>query len=135
MPRPLTTLILLTALAATLLTMNPNYAAPAPKDKERLLRHVVLFKFKPDATKDQIKAIEEAFKALPGKIDAIHDFEWGTDNSPEKLSKGFTHCFLVTFKHEKARETYLPHAEHQAFVERIKPILEDVLVVDYWTGG
>ena len=34
---------------------------------------------------------------LPSKIDAIKDFEWGTNNSPENLAQGFTHCFFVTF--------------------------------------
>jgi hypothetical protein len=109
-------------------------AAQSDKPPERLLRHVVMFKFKSDATKEQIKEVETAFAALPKKIDVIHDFEWGTDNSPEMLSKGFTHCFLVTFKSEEARKTYLPHAAHQEFVTLVKPLVEDVMVIDYWTG-
>ena len=104
------------------------------KSPERLLRHVVMFKFKADATKEQIKEVETAFAALPQKIDVIHDFEWGTDNSPEMLSKEFTHCFLVTFKSEEARKTYLPHAAHKEFVTLVKPLVEDVMVIDYWTG-
>ena len=124
----------------SLMTTPFNQAAPADsaakteKSPARLLRHVVMFKFKADATKEQIKEIETAFAALPQKIDAIHDFEWGTDNSPEMLSKGFTHCFLVTFKSEEARKTYLPQAAHQEFVTLVKPLVEDVMVIDYWTG-
>ena len=34
-----------------------------------LLRHVVLFKFKPDVTKAQIQEVVDAFAALPKKID------------------------------------------------------------------
>jgi hypothetical protein len=109
-------------------------AAKSEQPRERLLRHVVMFKFNADATKEQIKEVETAFAALPQKIDAIHDFEWGTDNSPEMLSKGFTHCFLVTFQSEEARKTYLPHAAHQEFVTLVKPLVEDVMVIDYWTG-
>jgi len=109
-------------------------AAKSEKSPQRLLRHVVMFKFKADATKEQIKEVETAFAALPQKIDVIHDFEWGTDNSPEMLSKGFTHCFLVTFKSEEARKAYLPHAAHQEFVTLVKPLVEDVMVIDYWTG-
>ena len=55
---------------------------------EKLLRHVVLFRFKEDAKAKDIKAVEEAFAALPGKIGAIHDFEWGTDVSEENLADG-----------------------------------------------
>jgi len=97
------------------------------------LRHLVLFKFKTTATEDSIKEIETAFAALPSKIKEIKDFEWGLNNSPEGLDKGFTHCFFVTFDSEAGREIYLPHAAHQAFVELLKPQLEDVLVFDYWT--
>jgi len=95
------------------------------------LRHVVLFKFKAEATAEQIKAVEDGFRALPGKIGGVRYFEWGTDISPEKLSDGFTHCFLVTFDTEKARDAYLPHPAHKAFAESLKPILDKVLVVDY----
>jgi hypothetical protein len=95
------------------------------------LRHVVLFKFKSDATAEQIKAVEEAFAELPEKIDSIQAYEWGTDVSPEMRSQGFTHCFLVTFRNADGRDAYLPHAAHQEFVKQVLPILDDVLVVDY----
>lgn len=97
------------------------------------LRHVVLFKFKDDVTKEQVKEVTDAFAELPKKIDVIDAFEWGADNSPEMLAQGFTHCFLVTFRDEKGRETYLPHPEHKKFVELALPRIEKVLVVDYWT--
>ena len=101
--------------------------------KDKLLRHVVLFTFKADATEKQIKEVEDAFKALPGKIKAIADFEWGTFVEGEKLNKGFTHCFFVSFKTKKdLDEGYIPHEDHVAFVAILKPILEDVLVFDYW---
>jgi hypothetical protein len=97
----------------------------------KLLRHVVLLKFKPDTTPEQLKAIETAFAELPKKIDTITAFEWGTDVAPEKRSEGFTHCFLVTFASEAGRDAYLPHAAHQEFVKLLKPQMEKVLVVDY----
>jgi hypothetical protein len=104
-------------------------AAPAA---EPVLRHVVCFKFKADAGAEQIKAVETGFRALKKKIPAIAGLEWGTNNSPEGHNKGFTHCFIVTFKSEKDREAYLPHPEHKAFVEVLKPVLEDAFVIDFW---
>lgn len=100
---------------------------------DRLLRHVVVFKFKKETTQEQLREIENAFAALPDKINVIHDFEWGTDVSVENLHQGFTHCFLVTFKSEADRATYLPHPEHRNFVDLIKPHLEKAFVVDFWT--
>lgn len=100
---------------------------------DSLLRHVVLFKFKEGTPDAKVMEIADAFSALPGKIPEVHAYEWGTNNSPENLAKGFTHCFFVTFESEDDRAVYLPHPEHLQFVELLKPHLEDVLVVDYWT--
>jgi hypothetical protein len=98
-----------------------------------LLRHVVLFKFKDGASPSDVQKVEQAFSALPSKIPQIAAYEWGTNNSPENLNQGFTHCFFVSFKTEKDREVYLPHPAHVAFVEVLKPVLDKVLVIDYWT--
>ena len=100
---------------------------------DSILRHVVLFKFKDGTSADQITAYEEAFAGLAGKIPQIRDFEWGLNNSPEGLNKGFTHCFFVSFKSEEDRAVYLPHPDHKAFVSLIGPSVDDVLVVDYWS--
>ena len=102
-------------------------------ETEPLLRHVVMFKFKDESSAADVQTVVDAFGALKDKIPEIHDYEWGTDNSPEGLQDGFTHCFFVTFKSEEDRATYLPHPDHQAFVEVLKPHLDKVLVVDYWT--
>ena len=98
----------------------------------RVLRHVVMFKFKDGTSSQQIKEIEDAFRALPDKIDAICDFEWGTDVSVENLQQGITHCFLVTFRSEADRAEYLPHPAHKEFGKILGPHLDKVLVVDYW---
>ena len=99
----------------------------------RVLRHVVLFKFKDESSSADIRRIENAFLALPSRIDAIYSLEWGTDVSVENLHKGFTHCFIVTFRSEADRATYIPHPAHKEFGELLGPHLDDVLVLDYWT--
>ena len=102
------------------------------KKSERVLRHVVLFKFKADTSAEQVQEVVTEFGKLAKKIDSVRGFESGTDNSPEKLADGFTHCFSVTFADEKGREEYLPHPAHKEFVDLAKPRLEKVLVVDFW---
>ncbi len=99
----------------------------------RVLRHVVLFKFKDGTTKQQIKDTENGMAALPGKIDAIYDYEWGTNVSPENLSEGFTHCFVITFLSEADRATYLSHPAHMKFGKIFGRYVDKVLVIDYWT--
>jgi lysophospholipase L1-like esterase len=99
----------------------------------KLLRHMVLFKFKPEVSPDQVQEVVTAFGALKSKIDTIEDYEWGTDVGVENLSAGFTHCFLVTFRDAAGRDTYLPHPAHEDFKKLVGPRIEKVLVVDYWT--
>jgi len=101
---------------------------------EKVLRHVVLFKFKDESSQEDVKKVEDAFLGLSSKIEQIKDLEWGINNSPEGLDQGFTHCFLVTFASEEDRAIYLPHPDHQDFVTILGPHLDKVLVVDYWTA-
>ena len=104
----------------------------ATSKETKMLRHVVLFKFKDNATPDQVKQVENAFLALPSAIKEIKDIEWGTNNSPENLNQGLTHCFFLSFNSEKDRDAYLPHPAHKAFGAILTPYLDKVVVVDYW---
>lgn len=122
-------------ISFTILLMLPEPAkAQNTTASKQLLRHVVLFKFKDNSKPGDIKSIEDAFRALSGKISLIKDFEWGTNNSPEKLNQGLTHCFFVSFNNEKDRDDYLVHSAHKEFVEILKPHLDKVTVIDYWAG-
>ena len=98
----------------------------------KLLRHVVMFKFKDGTTDADIQQIVAAFRELPQKIHTIKSFEWGVNNSPEKLNDSLTHCFFVTFTSEKDRNDYLVNPAHVAFVAVLKPHLDRPLVLDYW---
>ena len=103
-----------------------------PKESNTIrIRHIVCLKFIEQTTPEQINEIEDRFPQLKDSIPGIASIEWGTNNSPEVLNKGFSHCFLVTFHNEEARTNYLPHPSHQAFVDLLKPLLEDVFVIDY----
>lgn len=116
-----------------LMTSGSALAAGSAKKNSQIgkVRHVVLFKFKDGTTKEQQKTVEDGFRELPKKVHEVVDFEWGTNISPENLDQGFTHCFLVTFNDAKARDAYLPHPAHQAFVKVLKPYLDKVLVIDF----
>ncbi len=105
----------------------------ATNKEQKMLRHVVVFKFKDNTSPEDVKKVEDAFRALPSKIKEIKGFEWGTNNSPENLAQGYTHCFFLSFKSEADRATYLPHPAHKAFGDILKPHLDKVLVIDYWT--
>ena len=115
---------LLTFAALAMLTAS-TLAADGP------IRHVVHFKFKAAADKAQIQKVVDEFAALKTKIDAVDSLEWGTNVSPEGLDKGYTHCWIISFKSAKDRDAYLVHPAHKAFVEVLKPVLDDAIVVDF----
>ena len=127
--------LLLAAFVSLMVVHSGNQAESKPQaDKKTMLRHVVIFKFKEASPAVEVQKVVDAFRALKSTIPEIASFEYGTNNSPEGLNDGFTHCFLVTFKNEKDREAYLPHPAHNAFVELLKPHLDKAMVIDYWAA-
>ena len=69
-----------------------------------------------------VQRLEDAFAALPSKIPGIASYKWGTNVSPEKHDRGFTHCFILGFKSEKDRDDYLVHPDHKAFGKVLGPV-------------
>lgn len=109
---------------------SPVFAQHSTKP---MLKHIVMFKFKETASAENIQSLIDAFKALKGSISEVKAFEWGTNNSPEKLNEGLTHCFQATFASEADRDAYLVAPPHKAFVEKFaKPYVDKAVVVDYW---
>jgi hypothetical protein len=64
-------------------------------------------------------------------VPGILDYSWGANNSPEGLSQGFTHAFVMTFRDVAARDAYLPHPAHEKVKQQILPHVEAVIVFDY----
>lgn len=125
--------MLITILGICALTLGLSlFAADSGAEKKTKLRHVVAFKFKDSATKDDIKKVETAFRDLKKKIKEIQEFEWGTNNSTEGHNKGTTHGFILTFKSEKDRDIYIEHPAHKEFGKLVGPLLADVFVIDFW---
>ena len=116
------------AMAAVAL---PSKGAPE-RESEKVLRHIVMYQFKPTATKEQVQEVIDAFAGLPKKIDTIVGFEHGANVSNEGKSEGFTHVFVVTFRDEDGRETYLKHQAHDEYVKVVRDKREKVVVFDYW---
>jgi len=100
-----------------------------------MIRHVVLLRFKEEASAARRSELALAFAGLERDIAQIGAIEWGVNASAEGLDKGFTHCFVVSFAGAAERDAYLPHPAHQAFVAQLQPWLADVLVLDYAPAG
>jgi hypothetical protein len=123
-----------TAWLCFVLFVTSCLSAAMSAENDKLLRHIVLYKFKDGLPAAQLQEVIDTFAGLPKKIDTIIGFEAGTNVSPEGKSEGFTHVFVVTFKTEADRDAYLVHPAHAAYVQVVKDRREKVIVFDYWTG-
>jgi Stress responsive A/B Barrel Domain len=98
-------------------------------------KHMVLLRFSPQTTREEIAEIFEALDELQEKIPGILDVSSGPYDSPEGLHKGFTHGFLVTFADEGSRNVYLEHPAHevvkQMIVRQLAGGLADVIAFDF----
>ena len=122
--------LVLAGLALPLVAPLMGYVQKQP------VRHIVVFKYKPEATPEQIRQVTDAFRDLKNKIPGITAFEDGVNNSPEKKNLGFTHVYMLTFEDVAARDAYLPHPEHAKFGQLLGKlgVVADVFVVDYATS-
>jgi hypothetical protein len=95
-----------------------------------MVEHIVLFKFKPDATAEQRRAVVEGLQGMRETVPGIVDLSCG-ENFSER-SQGYQIGLVVRFRDRQGLETYLPHPNHRSVVEeRVRPIVESVIVVDY----
>jgi hypothetical protein len=92
------------------------------------MKHVVLCAFVADLDPTEIIA---DFAMLASTVPSVQALEHGANVSPEGLDDGYTHCFTVTFAGAAERDEYLVDPVHLAFVERFRPTLAKILVVDY----
>jgi hypothetical protein len=123
------TLLLLTFAVA--LTLATSMSTQAADSKPGHVYHVVSFKFKPDASPEKIKEVEKAFRDLKKKVPQIISLKAGTNISPEKHDKGFTHGWVLEFATDKDRDAYLVHPDHKEFGKLVGPVLADVFVIDF----
>mgnify|MGYP005837896343 CR=1 FL=1 len=95
-----------------------------------MIEHIVLFKWKPETSPEQIAAAITGLQRLKTAIPGIVDLSCGQNFCDR--AQGFQTALVVRFTDRNALETYQPHPAHQAVVHTlIKPIAADILAVDF----
>lgn len=97
---------------------------------EKLLRRIILFKFKDNTSKEQVAETGKAFLALLDQVKAIKEIEWGNTINE---SGSYTNCLLVTFRTEADMQAYDEHPAHKAIGEIYGHLVQDLTGLDYWT--
>jgi hypothetical protein len=95
-----------------------------------MVQHVVLFKLKPETTEDDRAAMCRALGDLGITVPGILDISVGVNFSDR--NQGFDVGLVVKLVDRDALEVYLPHPAHRQAVEQfVRPIMQEVIVVDY----
>ena len=95
------------------------------------VKHIGFLKFKDGTPEDEITRIFDELMDISENIPGIEDYVSGPNTSPEGLSDGFTHAFVMTFSDVTARDAYLPHPDHEKFKQAALPHIDKVMVMDF----
>ena len=95
-----------------------------------MIRHVVLFQFKPGTSADAIGELLNEAAGLQAMIPAIVEVMHG-ENFSER-SRGYTHVVSMGFADRSALASFYDHPAHKALkADVIDPISETMVVIDY----
>jgi hypothetical protein len=94
-----------------------------------MIKHVVFFKFKPEASAAERRAVVDQLRALPDKIDVIRSFEIGEDIMHS--ARAWDVVEIATYDDLEALEIYTRHDDHVEVVLKLREICDAVGSVDY----
>ncbi|MCB9994611.1 MAG: Dabb family protein [Hyphomicrobiaceae bacterium] len=104
-----------------------------------MIRHIVLIRFRPEISEDEIGALWAELREIDGKIPGLLDIKAGRSESPEKIERGYMHGFMVDFSSWEGLAAYQAHPEHKKFGARLVASaaggLDGLLVFDLATPG
>lgn len=90
----------------------------------------MLFRWKPEATAEDVSKVEAALHQLPGKIPCIQSYRFGRDLGVQDGNADF--ALVADFTDEAGLATYANHPEHQAVLQKtIQPITAQRDAIQY----
>ena len=95
-----------------------------------MIRHVVLFRWTPEATAEQKRRVAEELSRLPALVPSLRDYRLGANLG---LNPGnFDFAVAADFDDADGYLAYRDHPEHRAIVaEFIRPIVGERAAVQY----
>lgn len=109
------------------LLQNRSFAQSAGSSPT--FRHIVIITFKPDASPDSIKALDNVYAAL-AKSPLVKDFEWGVNVSARDTTT-LKHIYNTTFASKEDLDAYRKIPGYKRLFQLSLPVADEVNVVDY----
>lgn len=95
-----------------------------------MIRHSVLFSFKPTAPKEAVEALLREYVTFPTIHTKMRNFTLGRNIS--QRDQTFEYAFNVDFDNETDLKDYLNSREHEEHVvERFRPLISARAIVSY----
>lgn len=94
-----------------------------------MLTHIVLFKFKAEASEAQINSLCRGLQGLPEKIAEIGELRCGRDVI--RSERSYDLGLITTFADRDALQRYQVHPDHQQVVAQVREIAASVVAVDF----
>jgi len=104
-------------------------AAPTPSNEPAVIQHIVLLKWKPTTTEEDVAAAFEQARRLPVEIDGVLQVTLGRNRGP--ADHGYTHALIVQLSDESRLSAYLDHPVRRRYVEDcLAPLEAERIEVD-----
>ena len=92
------------------------------------VKHVVMFSFRQEVTRSEIRKVEQALLGLPKEIPQIQDYELGRDlrliaGQIHPAGKNRAICWSARFSCASDYKKYDRHPAHVAFLKTLKPLI------------
>ena len=94
-----------------------------------MIQHIVLLKWKPETTEDEILAAFRRAEHLPNEIPGVESLTIGRNRV--RHQHGYTHALIVRLTDEDALERYLDHPLRTEYVrEHLEPLEAERIEID-----
>lgn len=94
-----------------------------------MVKHMVMWRMKPDVTEAQMMEMKALLEGLIGKVESLLEIEVGVDYQRNEASSDL--CLSSLFNDEAGVKTYATHPEHLKVVAVVKPWIAERRVVDF----
>jgi Stress responsive A/B Barrel Domain len=125
--------ILFIFFVSTCAILFPGIRAKAQtNNSSSALRHIVIITFKPGASADSIKALDDVYTSL-SKSPLVKSFESGVNVSTRDTGV-VKHVYVTTFASKQDMISYSKIPLYPRLFKLSLPIADDVTVADYWAN-
>jgi Stress responsive A/B Barrel Domain len=95
-----------------------------------VVRHVALFRWKPETTAADVSKVEAALHQLPSKIPCILSYRFGRDLGVFDGNADF--ALVADFADQQGLATYANHPDHLAVIQNlVRPIMAEREAIQY----